>query len=116
MAQAQKADSGIEYIIYTFDKKSSGDQQNNWQKHSTLSDMGKAMKEAESLYESNKFKRIEVKKKFRDDKKGRTIDMTLKVFETKSKGEIGIMGFIAIALVLGGIAFALTYLLNANAG
>lgn len=107
------ASAQIEYAIYTFDKndaKAKGD--SKWQKHATLSDMVKAMSEAQSLLESKKFERIEVKKKFFDQKKNRTVDMTLKVFESEPQKDYGTIIAVAIALFCGVGAFALSFLLT----
>ncbi len=105
MAQAQAAQ--IEYTIYTFDMpvpKQKGD--NSWKKHATLDDMGKAMSEAESLLESKKFQKIEVKKKFFDQKKNRVVDMTLKIFETSPKKDYTVLIAVFMALIGGLAAFA----------
>lgn len=111
MAQAPAAQ--IEYTIYTFDMpapKQKGD--NTWKKHSTLDDMGKAMIEAETLHQTQKFQKIEVKKKFFDQKKNRVVDMTLKVFESQPRKDRTMM-FAAIAAVLGSvIAFAACFFLT----
>ncbi len=113
MAQAQAAQ--IEYTIYTFDMpspKQKGD--NSWKKHSTLEDMMKAMAEAQSLHETQKFQKIEVKKKFFDQKKNRTVDMTLKVFETTPKKDYTIAVVAVLAVLLGGGAFAASFFLTAG--
>lgn len=107
--------AGIEYTIYTFDMpsaKQKGD--NSWKKHATLEDMTKAMIEAESLYQSQKFQKIEVKKKFFDQKKNRVIDMTLKVFESSPKKDRTILIAAGLA-VLGGLgAFGACFFLTHN--
>ncbi|HEU4839339.1 MAG TPA: hypothetical protein VFS88_08015 [Micavibrio sp.] len=111
MAQAQSA--GIEYTIYTFDMptpKQKGE--NSWKKHATLEDMTKAMSEAESLLQTQKFQKIEVKKKFFDQKKNRIVDMTLKVFETTPKKDYTIL-IVSILAVLGALgAFAASFFLT----
>lgn len=111
MAQAQAAN--IEYTIYTFDMpvpKQKGD--NNWKKHATLEDMSKAMQEAEGLLKTQKFQKIEVKKKFFDQKKNRTVDMTLKVFETMPKKDYTIAIVIVASILCGAGAFAASFFLT----
>ena len=111
MAQAPAAQ--IEYTIYTFDMpspKQKGD--NNWKKHSSGDDMGKAMIEAESLHQSQKYQKIEVKKKFFDQKKNRTVDMTLKTFEIKPKKDYTMLFLILLAIFGTGGAFALSFFLT----
>ncbi len=102
MAQADAAQ--IEYTIYTYDMpvpSQKGD--TSWKKHATLDDMTKAMTEAESLLESKKFQKIEVKKKFFDQKKNRTVDMTLKIFETTPAKDRMIL-LTTLAAIFGGLA------------
>lgn len=111
MAQAQAAQ--IEYTIYTFDMpqpNQKGD--NSWKKHSTLDDMTKAMSEAEGLHESGKFHKIEVKKKFFDQKKNRAVDMTLKTFENQPKKDLTILIAVILAILGGGGAFAACFFLT----
>ncbi len=111
MTQAQTA--GIEYTIYTFDMpkpKQKGD--NSWKKHSTLDDMSKAMNEAENLLGTQKFQKIEVKKKFFDQKKNRTVDMTLKTFESKPKKDFSIIFLFLFGILASGGAFAASFFLT----
>ena len=111
MTQAQAA--GIEYTIYTFDMpapKQKGD--NSWKKHATLEDMSKAMQQAEALYVSRKFQKIEVKKKFFDQKKNRTVDMTLKIFESSPKKDYTIIVAVVMAILAGLGAFAASFFLT----
>lgn len=111
MAQAPAAQ--IEYTIYTFDMptpKQKGE--NSWQKHATLDDMAKAMGDAEELHLTQKYHKVEVKKKFFDQKKNRTVDMTLKVFENKVKKDHTILIVVIAALVCGIGAFAASFFLT----
>jgi len=111
MSQAQAAQ--IEYTIYTFDManaKQKGD--NSWKKHSSLDDMTKAMSEAENLHQSRKYQKIEVKKKFFDQKKNRTVDMTLKIFESTPKKDYTTLFLILLAVLGTGGAFALSFFLT----
>lgn len=114
MPQAQAAASaGIEYTVYTYDMpspKQKGD--SSWKKHATLDDMVKAMAEAENLYGTQKFQKIEVKKKFFDQKKNRVVDMTLKTYELKPKKDYTFV-LVAVLAVLGGIgAFVASFFLT----
>lgn len=102
----------IEYSIYTFDMpKGKQKGQSKWQKHATLDDMIKAMAEAQNLYESEKYQKIEVKKKFFDQKKNRIVDMTLKVYECAPKKDFSTMIAIGFALFCGAGAFAASFFL-----
>lgn len=86
--------------------------QNSWKKHATIDDMGKAMNEAENLLASEKFQKIEVKKKFFDQKKNRVVDMTLKTFELTPKKDYSVMLAVLFAVLCGGGAFALSFFLS----
>lgn len=111
MAQAPAAQ--IEYTIYTFDMpvpKQKGE--NSWKKHSSLDDMSKAISEAESLHQTRKYQKIEVKKKFFDQKKNRTVDMTLKTFESKPKKDYTTVFLVLLAILGTGGAFALSFFLT----
>ena len=85
---------------------------NSWKKHATLEDMGKAMNEAETLHQTQKFQKIEVKKKFFDSKKNRTVDMTLKIFEANPKKDYTIVIVAVMAIVCGIGAFAASFFLT----
>lgn len=111
MNQAQSAQ--IEYTIYTFDMPSPKQKgQNSWKKHSSGDDMTKAMSEAETLHQTRKFQKIEVKKKFFDQKKNRTVDMTLKTFESAPKKNYTTVFLILLAVLGTGGAFALSFFLT----
>lgn len=103
----------IEYNIYTFDMpngKKKGDAK--WKLTKTLNDMNAAMKEAENLHQSKKFHKVEVKQKFFDEKKNRTVDMTLKSFEQKPPSNLGLYIALVGSVAAGVIAFAATYFLT----
>ncbi len=112
MATATQAPAaGIEYTIYTFDMPKAGQKgESKWQKHTTLDDMIKAMVEAQNLYDSEKYLKIEVKKKFFDQKKNRVVDMTLKVFERDAKKDYSTIIAIIFAVVCGVGAVAASFL------
>lgn len=111
MAQAPSAK--IEYNIYTFDipsGKSKG--QSQWKLSATLSDMNEAMSQAEKLLLSTKYEKVEVKKKFFDEKKNRAVDLTLKTYEYKSDAYLDLIIIILGAIAAGMVAFALAYFLT----
>lgn len=109
MSTGMSKNSDIEYSVYTFGGKKNGKRKANWHKHMTSEDMHKALEEAEKLFESNKFGRIEVKKKYYDSKNSRTVDMAIKVFEKKPKKTLNIPTIIIGGIILAVVAFAITY-------
>ena len=101
MAQAQNAAAQIEYSVYTFDIPS-GKGQSKWTKHSTQPEMDDALKQAEDLVQTGKFLKIEVKKKFFDQKTNRIVDMTLKTFDSKPPSGYG--SHLIVFFILSGIS------------
>ncbi len=84
MAQAQLQPP--EYTIYTYARaRPKNRQPENWQYHATLDDPVAAMSAAEDLYRTQKFTRVEIKKKFFDERRGRLADCTFRVFESRGR-------------------------------
>ena len=103
----------IEYKIMTFampgaQKKS----EIQWEEHETLSDMSAAMQKAQALIDGGKYHKVEVKKKFFDQKKNRSIDMSLQVLEAKIKKDFTIPLFLFLAIAAGAIAFVASFFLT----
>ena len=114
MNHAQTQPQGTEYTIYTFEqplKQQKGDIV--WKKHGTSEDVQSALSEAQSLYDSRKFHKIEVKKKFFDPRKNRSVDQTFKVFGKRGKPDLRkvmMVGIVVLCVVAG---FTASYLLGA---
>ena len=106
--------NSLEYTIYTFDDHQNKTRKANWQKHSTSTDMHKAVQEAQGLFDTNQFCKVEVKKKYFDPKNERTVDMSIKVLERKPKRTINVATILIGGLVLAIIAFLATYYLLAK--
>lgn len=105
------ATQSIEYSVYVYHPPSKKNK-SQWEMKGITKDMDQAMKSAEKFYNSREYQKVEVKKKFFDEKNQRTIDMTLKTYEGNLKKEMGAMTMLAIALVLCGAAFAAAYFLT----
>lgn len=105
------ATQSIEYSVYVYHNPKAK-MQSPWEMKGVTNDMDKAMKTAEKFYNSREFQKVEVKKKFFDEKNQRTIDMTLKTFEGNMKKEMGAMTILAIGLVLCAAAFAAAYFMT----
>ncbi len=110
MMQAQTAP--IEYTVYTFDLPSSPQQKGDtsWKRHFCSLDRELAISEAQSLLETRKFHKIEIKKKFFDQKQNRTIDMTMKVFKQKSSKNPQIIAAGGVIMLCAAILFASLFL------
>jgi hypothetical protein len=75
----------IEYAIYTFDLKKPNQKADMfWRRHIILSNAEEAISQAQALSQSHKFEKVEVKKKFFDPKQNRMVNVTMKVFQTRS--------------------------------
>lgn len=116
-ANAGDAEQGkeevIEYSVYVYHhpvNKKEG--QNDWEMLDQTTNMDEAMKMAEGYQESGDYQKIEVKKKYFDEKNNRKIDMTLKVLENNPKQAIGFGLWVALAAAAGIGAFGLTMALS----
>jgi hypothetical protein len=101
---------GLEYMIYVF-KDNAG----KWEKNKTLSSLSEAQQQADVLFKTGQYQKVEIKQKFFDKKKNRNIDTTLKVLEQatgKRKREIGIVTIALFAVICGALAFAATWFFN----
>ncbi len=110
MAQSQQ--SQIIYTVHATERPSSGKASGAAQTGEQTSDMDKALKSAENLFNTGKFLKIEVKKKYTEEKTGRQIEITLKVFEGKTKKDRSLL-ILCVATVLAGAgAFSGAYFLT----
>ena len=109
--QTMSTDNSIEYSVYTFGGEKNGKRKPSWKKQMTSEDMHKAIQEAETLFNSDKYGRVEVKKKYFDPKNKRTVDMSIKTFEKEKKKEINVLTILIGGIIFAVIAFYLTYTL-----
>ena len=115
-AQNPESSAPIEYSVYVYFDPKKAKSKSPWEMKDTTDNMEKAMAQAEEYYSSRQFQKVEVKKKFFDEKNSRTIDMTLKTFEGNLKREMGAMTILAIGAVLSALAFAGAFFLSSGAG
>lgn len=101
----------IEYSVYVYHNPKKNTK-SPWEMKGVTSDMDQAMKSAEKFHNSREFTKVEVKKKYFDEKNQRIVDMTLKTFEGNLKKEMGAMMLLAIGLVLCAVSFAAAYFLT----
>lgn len=95
-----------EYTIYAYNKYCEHKiGHNKWQCVSSGKDASKALEEAEVLFNSSKFQKIEIKKKFFDKKMDRYAVSTFKVLSSKpKKPSIFItMGILIFTVLFGGL-------------
>ncbi len=110
-AAAKEKEDAIEYSIYAYHHPANKKEgQNDWEMIHQTTNMEEAMKKAEALHESGDYHKVEVKKKYFDEKNNRKIDMTLKLYEGSAKQPIGTGILVALALACGVAAFGFTLL------
>lgn len=110
MPPGKQSSSEIVYTIYGIDMPPAGKPPGAEQPLNAVNDMESAIKQAESLFESGKYLSIDVKKKYAEEKTGRTIEMSLRRWEGKPKKDFGVVLFLILAIVAGAAAFGLTFL------
>lgn len=116
MAESKQAES-IEYSIVVHNHpKNIKDGASETEKLDTMTNMEEAFKKAEGLAASGDYQKVEVKKKYFEEKTQRNLDMTLKVFENRQKKEIGVVTLTIIAVLCGAIAFGGAFLFGQMAG
>lgn len=74
----------------------------DWKKESVSNCIQEAANQAQELFDTNNFKKVEIKKKYFDEKYGRMIDATYKVLQDKKpvsrrSGVLALFGFSCIA-------------------
>ena len=81
-----KPSESPEYSIYIYHHPANHlDGWNDWEKRSVTQDLRQALKEAEALYASKKFEKVEVKEKSYDQKRDQAVDKTLKIFKPQDE-------------------------------
>lgn len=110
MTQAQAVQNkAIEYSVYVYHDKSKKKGGKPWEMIGVTQDMNKALKSAEDLIDSREYPKVEVKKKFFDEKNNRTVDITLKVLEGRVRKPIGAVLLTVFAVLCGAAAFGLAF-------
>jgi hypothetical protein len=104
--------TGTEYTIYPVQHEAGTKSQARWHTQDTLCDIDLALQKAGSLFDSGSYCKVEIKQKYTDPKNHRIIDTTLKVLERKPGKKIGSRVMALMAVCGGGLAIALTFILN----
>lgn len=107
--------SQITYTILAVDRPAGGQPPGPAREHSATHDMDKALKDAQDLFGTEKFLKVEVKKKYTEEKTGRQIEITLKAFESKPRRDMSLIIVSALAIAAGLAAFAGAYFLTRTA-
>lgn len=112
-AQVKHSNSPLpEYSVYIYHHpENQHEGQNDWEMRTMTPDLNAAMDEAESLYQSQSFRKVEVKQRIIDPKTDNVCDYTLKVFsddQTLFKGVIW-AGVLSVLSVASGISALIAF-------
>ena len=99
------APDSAEYTIYAYDnfkKEKLG--HNRWQRVATITDQSQAMSQAQSLFDSRLYQKVEIKQKLFYEKKGCHVAKTLRVYESGRKSNMtGMVTIFVIAVISAGL-------------
>lgn len=89
----RKRDPSVEYSVYIFHRPFHNDNNDHitWEKRHTTWSMRVAQRQAEKLFRTNAYDRVEIKKKFFDPKVQRIIDKTMKIYEETQDRPVGML-------------------------
>ena len=93
-------DKGAQYTVYAYNQYE--DQMvghNHWQRILTSDNAKQAILRAESLYETHRYQKIEIKKKVFDSQIGTHIDSVYKTYNEKQGRNMYTVGMMALAIV-----------------
>ncbi len=97
---AYSAQARIEYSVYAYSHfKDDELGHNHWKRVMVGSDVSAILLQAEKLFCSEKYQKIEIKKKIFDDKKGRNVASTFRIFENKSQNKYVRIGTVLLLTI-----------------
>lgn len=105
------SDHAAEYAVYTFGVLEQ-DRVNPrmWEKKASHAAMSAALGQAEDLYRTGQYMKVEIKQKYFDRKQNRNIDMTLKTLGQTKTTTLHSAVAIVFAMLCGIAAFGFTLL------
>lgn len=98
--------SDTEFTIYTFQAGQHPDCACQWHRHESTADMGQALGVAQTLYDTGKYSRIEVRRRHFDDRACRMTDTVLKNYQDAGLVGFNTMTILMFAFLCGITAFA----------
>jgi hypothetical protein len=103
--------AGAEYAVYIYHYPARKEADiHNWERKNTTTNKTEAIREAEELYASRDFQKVEVKKKFFDPRYKCTIDQTLRVYGEGAEASLQPAVFVILlfsCLSAAGVCYAL---------
>ena len=93
-----------EYTIYTYDSfEEEKPGHNRWHRVATIHDQSQALEQAQDLFNSHLYQKVEIKQKSFNEKKGCRVSKTLRIYEAgqKSNTKIVVLSFLASGILAG---------------
>lgn len=107
-------DSGIasdhpipEFAIYTFSIDEDQETARHWRRHDSTPDMDHALAQAQALYNTGRYERIEVRRRAFDMRVNRMTDSILRRYEDEKFLNFSMMVVLLFAAICGATAFAM---------
>ena len=111
VVRQSRPDHGAEYAIYTFGilEADQGGIPGMWEKKASHANQSIAVRQAEDLYNTGQYLKVEIKQKYFDSRKNRNVDLTLKTIGQKKNRSYRKAVAIIFAMICGLVAFGVTY-------
>lgn len=91
--RAKRKDPSVAYSVYIFHRPvHQNDNHITWEKRHTTSSLRVAYRQAETLFNSQEYDRVEIKKIFFDPRADRKKDKTLKIYQYRKNRPVGMFG------------------------
>jgi len=111
--EMQAFENTPEYSIYVFERpQAAHEPAKKWHRHSILKDRHHALLEAETLFQSGQYHKIEVKEKSFDAAKAHNRDTSIKIWQHTPHKNAGTIMAGCFAVFCGIIAFGATYIMT----
>lgn len=93
------------FEIYTFPHMQKGEKQGVWTKYASANCRDHALSQAEKLFQSCKFHKVQVEEIYRDTASPQKRSKTLKVFQARQKWRLTFLGLLGVSSAFLGWAF-----------
>ncbi len=95
----QTTQEKAEYVLYAYDFNDSNEQE-RWERIMSSDDADHITSRAENLFQTDRYKKIEIQKKFFDRRKNQRQAQTVKIFEKKAPDNyLMLLGIFSMAML-----------------
>ena len=105
----------IEFSVYVYHYPEDIEPRHtDWEKVAVTTCIQEAVNQAQALFDTKEYKKVEIKKKYFDQRYSRVIDATYKVFQNKKRAShrSGIMALFGLSCIVGLGVVALPFIGN----